>query len=81
MELFGYSKETLSDEGLLALKEESFAASAEELRKVAQFLVETAEKIEQGSMKTNNLHLPARTTAPQVIVLNARPSAFARNED
>jgi len=76
MEIFGYARKTLTKEGLLALKEVSFAASAEELATLAAFLSKAASEIKAGTMKTDHAHFPAPVSAPQVIVINPGTDAF-----
>ena len=48
MKAFGYAKKKASPSGLLAMREVSFSGSPEEIRAVARFLADTADKMEQS---------------------------------
>ncbi len=54
---FGYAKKQISDEGLLALSEVSFVGSPAELRRIAAFLVKSAEDIEKYGENFSHNHL------------------------
>lgn len=56
---FGYAKRQLSGEGLLAMREVSFVASPAELRRIAAFLVQSAEDIEKHASEFGHNHLSA----------------------
>ena len=56
---FGYAKKRLSKDGLLAMKEVSFVASPTELRRIAAFLVKSAEELEKHGSKFGHNHLSA----------------------
>lgn len=49
--IYGYQKSKISDEGLLEMKEISFAVNADALEKVAKFLAEAANDMRSGKIR------------------------------
>jgi hypothetical protein len=54
---FGYAREQLSKEGLLEMREVAFVGSPTELKRIAAFLVKSADEIEQRGAKFSHNHL------------------------
>ncbi len=55
--LYGYSRRVINRYGLRELKEVTFQASPDDLRRIATFLTDAASQIEAGTAKTDHLHL------------------------
>ena len=75
MRVFGYSKRTVSDEGLLEMKEVSIAAAPATLRTLAAFLNAAAEEMEMDPKEFDHEHLQLhwdgwRENDPDFVVVN-----------
>jgi hypothetical protein len=82
--LHGYARDRVEELGLLDLREVTLFATAEDLRRVANFLLTAADRIDDGKLPTRHAHLhidaviPAwKTIAPysDVVVMNAGADA------
>jgi hypothetical protein len=81
MKIFGYTKRDLNALSIAELKpselaEVTLCAQADELRKVARFFQEAAERMEENSIDFEHEHLsdkyPEFNTSPHVIVFNPK---------
>lgn len=76
MNIYGYQKEKLSDQGLLAMKEVTFAANPALIREIAGFLMTAAEQMDRKREKFGHMHVDEvlkkwKKSWPQIIVTPA----------
>jgi len=85
--VYGYSRNLLSDEGLLEMKEVTFAMDPTRLRTVGQFLIDMAREMEAGAFeKSSHRHLTTthpewNKGAPVADIIVARPRQRSRLPD
>ncbi len=73
MNVYGYAKEQVSHQGLLRMKEVTFACTPTEARAIAKFMSEAATRMEQRGEAFGHMHIdevvkPWKRNWPQVIV-------------
>ena len=79
MPIYGYSKRVVSPEcGLLEMREVTFSHSLADLRRIARFLLEFADKAESGEWRSSHRHLADfdrqwRSDHPQSDVIVVHP--------
>ena len=82
--LHGYARDRIEELGQLDLREVTFFATAEDLRRVANFLLTAADQIDDGKLPTRHtqLHIGAvipawKTIAPysDIVVINESADA------
>ena len=80
----GYARETINAHGLLELREVTFSLSTTHLRQLAEFLITTANRIEDGTLRTGHLHARQalseqwmREAGCDVIIINEGPTRNA----
>lgn len=79
MPAFGHSARVVNEHGLHELTEVTFAVSPADLRRIGQFLIETAEGVETGNWFNGHSHLrdfdrPWRADHPEFDVIAIHPS-------
>lgn len=57
MAIFGYSKKVVTDHGLHEMSEVTFDVPLEDLRRIARFLVDFADRAESGGWRSGHRHL------------------------
>lgn len=57
MAIFGYSKQIASDRGPLEMSEVTFAVKLQDLRRIANFLTDCADRAEAGTWRSSHRHL------------------------
>ncbi|MCA8910206.1 MAG: hypothetical protein KDB82_00755 [Planctomycetes bacterium] len=86
--IYGYSKQVLSDVGLLEMSEVSFELPPKVLRELARFLVEAADELESGERLSFGWHRHASAAIsdwPQgddvvVLIPQDAPNRMGRDE-
>jgi hypothetical protein len=80
MATFGYSKRVVNEHGLHELSEVTFEVPTNDLRTIAAFLVDCADKAESGEWSNSHRHLTEhdrrwdnRHPDSDVIVINPNP--------
>jgi hypothetical protein len=73
MNIYGYKKEKLSNQGLLAMKEVTFAAEPALIREIAEFLIKAADQMDKRGEKFGHMHVDEvikkwKKSWPQIIV-------------
>jgi hypothetical protein len=73
MNIYGYSKEKLSTQGLLRMKEVTFSCSPAVARDISSFLLAAANKMEQRGEAFGHMHIDEmikgwKKSWPQVIL-------------
>jgi hypothetical protein len=58
--LYGYSKRTINEHGLLELREISFNFNASDLKRIAAFLFDIASKMDRREIKANHIHIDSK---------------------
>lgn len=56
MKIYGYEKDIVDDEKLIELEEVTIQASSENLKKIAQFILETVKIIDENHDKFGHEH-------------------------
>jgi hypothetical protein len=56
MKIYGYKRKTVSDEGLLEMREITFCCAPEDLRAVGMFLLRSAREIKKAGRKFGHNH-------------------------
>jgi hypothetical protein len=70
MPAYGYSSRVVDDKfGLLQLREVSFDLSPTQLRSVAAFLTDCADRLDNGSWRSDHVHMPRPPAEVDIIVL------------
>jgi hypothetical protein len=59
MKVYGYAKRTISDKGLLEMREVTFTGSSSSLREIARFLMTTADEMERHQGRFDHAHIGA----------------------
>ncbi len=75
MQVFGYSKRVVSDEGLLEMKEVAIAADPKVLRTIASFILAAAAKLEEGEFDHEHLQFhwdEWEEGQPDIVVANPK---------
>jgi hypothetical protein len=57
MSIFGYSKRVVSDHGPHEMSEVTFDVSISDMRRIARFLNDCADKVETGEWRSSHCHL------------------------
>jgi hypothetical protein len=85
MPISGYSKRLLSEHGLHEMAEVTFAFPLKDLRRIASFLNDCADRAESGEWRSNHRHLTGfdrdwddRHPDSDVIVIHPAPDPPAR---
>jgi hypothetical protein len=73
MPVFGYSKRVANEYGLHEMSEISFDVTADELRRVAAFLTDCADKIDARQWRTDHKHIEGPWNECDVIVCYPNP--------
>jgi hypothetical protein len=85
MAAFGYSKRVVNEHGLHELSEVTFDVPLNDLRRIAAFLLECADKAESGDWRNSHRHLTEHDRQwdndhpdSDVIVIHPNPEPPAR---
>lgn len=73
MPVYGYSKRVVNEYGLHEMSEVTFNVSAEELRRVAAFLIDCADMIDSRQWRTDHMHIDRPWDECDVIVCHPNP--------
>jgi hypothetical protein len=71
MPVYGYQRRIVGQEyGLLEMREVTFQMAPTELRRVAAFLVEYADRIDRGDWKSDHAHMKDAPDGIEIVVSN-----------
>ncbi len=73
MPVYGYSKAVVNEYGLHELSEVSFSLGQSDLRRVAAFLLECADRADSGDWRNSHQHIGRPLTDCDVIVIRPDP--------
>ncbi|MFO0804274.1 MAG: hypothetical protein U0791_14270 [Gemmataceae bacterium] len=74
MPVYGYGRVIDQATELLRLEEVSFDLSAEQLRGVAAFLIDCADRISDGNWSSDHGHMPRSPDGVEIVVLHPLPA-------